>query len=791
MRLTGLETARRFVLWAAICCAAHAALIQPAAATGSPDQTVHAAETASEVPTSEADSDAEVQRMHRSFDLLARSFTKKKRSELINLKTYTDAEWAQLERDAEANNAACHKGDAEACLAAGNAYETGDGVWIVPAIAYILYTDACNLGLGEGCRAFVDLANSGYGYPEGGYEETDGMIEKACTLGDLAACDRFALELRDGSAENIARSDALLGASCKAGGMEACAALGGFLLESGKPEDVARATGILDAACRQTGVESCRTLARHLESAPAPDLAQINIYKHFACYLGSADDCAEMGTRAYRGVDVSADRELGLRYFAESCRIELLNCGVARSLGSLPRLRDACSQNDAKACADLGKALLEYESPEYDAGKALALLEPSCLSGVGDACADAAATILLLDRSGTQSERIAALLEKGCAAGSAESCFERASSMEADIGAPELERAVALYSRLCDAAYPQACDKEARYTGLVPSARILPAGENFIAPLPTDDATDLFQPSEAMEVCFTGSERFRGKTYVRFNCDRGEKGIGSDRARPGEAPWQALIWRPQTMKGVSLAPAQRVLCGGSLIAMGWVLTAAHCLNDEGIDLADKQARSGYRIRLGVYDPGADEGIDYPILRVIRHPQFDPKNKYAFDVALVEYSPLAARAGGDRDLDRANPIRSIALDPAKVGERQIKTGMPAYAFGWGWTAEQNSAATDYLQILKLDLSSEATCTALTGFTKALSNAALCAAGKKREQTCYGDSGGPLVYYDPKTARPVLIGIISAGKKCGTTGRLSQYTRVAKVRDWIATYVPSIR
>jgi secreted trypsin-like serine protease len=29
------------------------------------------------------------------------------------------------------------------------------------------------------------------------------------------------------------------------------------------------------------------------------------------------------------------------------------------------------------------------------------------------------------------------------------------------------------------------------------------------------------------------------------------------------------------------------------------------------------------------------------------------------------------------------------------------------------------------------------------------------------------------------------------KCGTTGSPSQYTRVAKVRDWIATYVPGVR
>lgn len=245
------------------------------------------------------------------------------------------------------------------------------------------------------------------------------------------------------------------------------------------------------------------------------------------------------------------------------------------------------------------------------------------------------------------------------------------------------------------------------------------------------------------------------------------------------------------MFGTTLSAGQRVLCGGSLIAQSWVLTAAHCLSDEGNDLADKQARSGYRIRLGVYDPGAQEGISYPILRVIRHPQFDPRNKFAFDVALIQYDPRAPTADAARAYK--NPIHTIALDAQPVGERKIAAGMPAYAFGWGWTAEQKSTATDYLQIMKLDVSTEAACTALTGFTKALSNAALCAKGKGDTQTCYGDSGGPLVYYGDRAGRPVLIGIVSAGLKCGTTAskRPSQYTRVAKVRDWIASYVPGIR
>jgi len=777
MGVTGRTAAWQYVLLLLALCAAQFAALGPAAAQ-SDQQHVRA-----EPEPFAEDLDAKIRRDHEAFDRLARSFSKKKRSELINLKTYTDAEWSQLERDVKANNAACRKGDAEACLAAGRAYETGDGVWIVPDIAFILYDEACTLGLSVGCRAFYDLAHSGFGYPEGGIEAAAAVLEKACTRGDLASCAVFVEDLRD---TDKARSDAILDKACMAGGMEACTIFGGTLLAGQAPGDAQRGESILASACEKRAAAACVALADHLAARPGPDRVRVTTYRHLACHAGSALDCAEMGRRAYAGIGMAADRDRAVAYYAEACRIEDSSCAVFRALDAAPRLRSACDAGSAEACADLGLALIDYGSPEFHESGGVALLETSCRRGIAKACYPA---VRVLQAYPDTAGRAAELLDTACTAGDLTSCFHQAQTFDHDPGSPDLERAVAIYSRLCDAEDERACELEERYNGLVASARIRPAGENYIAPLPVEDPDALLGPAEIREICFTGSERFRGKTYENFTCDRGEKGINSERARPGQAPWQALLWRPERLNGTVLRPAQRVLCGGSLIATGWVLTAAHCLTDEGNRLADKQVQARYRIRLGVFDPTAAQGISYPILRVIPHPQFDPGNKYAFDIALIQYDTRAARKDDTRPY--RDPIHSITLDPVPVGVRQIRAGTPVYAFGWGWTAEQKSTSTDYLQIMKLDLSSEAKCTALTGFTKTLSNAALCAAGKNREQTCYGDSGGPLVHYDPASARPVLIGVVSAGKKCGTTGRLSQYTRVAKARDWIASYVPAIR
>jgi TPR repeat protein len=738
--------------------------------------------------------DAEIQRAYHSFDLLARTFTKKKRSELINDKSYTDAEWAQLERAVKTNGAACRKGDAEACLAAGKAYETGDGVWIVHDIAFILYNDACNLGLGEGCRAFYDLPKSRFGYPWGRYEEaTDRYLEKGCDRGDLVSCDRFAAALLDGTPPNQARADAILESACKAAGEDACISLSRQLLYSGTPEGRARALTILDTTCLRESAAACAIMADALGKGPDVDQAKINRYDDLACTFGAGGNCTTMGLRAYRGIGLAANRDLAAAYYLKACTIDQNGCVLPQLLAAMPQLEADCVRNDAKACAQFGEAFALRGSPEYDLSRAAPLLEYGCISGVSAVCAEAAEAIAMLGLDMSLDEqRIVDLYEKGCAGEDQYSCFAVAARLENDPEPAQRERAAALYSRLCDAQYRLACDAEEPLVGLVATARIRDAGENFTPPLPSDTPTDIFQPSEIMEVCFNGSERFRGKTYTQFNCDRRGKGINSERAQPGQAPWQALLWRPETIFDTKLTPGQRVLCGGSLIAQSWVLTAAHCLNDEGFDLSDPKVRSRYRIRLGVYSPGAAEGISYPILRVIRHPQFDFDNKLAFDVALIQYDTRAPTVDDERAY-KNHPIHTIALDSQPVGVRKITAGMTAYAFGWGWTAEQKSTATDYLQIMKLDVSTEAACTALTGFTKALSNAALCAKGKAGTQTCYGDSGGPLVYYGDRAGRPVLIGVVSAGAKCGTTksNRPSQYTRVAKVLDWIATYVPGIK
>jgi TPR repeat protein len=765
MWLLKWESTRRLLPLAVMLCTPHLALGQEFSGEAHSEQI-------------SADGDEEDQRIQAHATTFAESLNKRERSEWINLKSYSDEEWERAENAVAANLAACDKGDARACKTAGDAYVSGDGVWPVPAIAYILYKEACDAGEGVGCRAYIELTETGYGYPDGDREEEAGLIEKACELGDLVACDRYANELQG---QDLARSDATLEKACTAGGDEACLSLGARLVASGRPEDNQRGIEMWDAMCRTSVVSACQAMVLLAKNKPEPDEARAALYLHLSCYLESASDCVDMGDRAYRGNGVAENRDLAMAYYDKACQIDPGYCEISETLRAMPALRRACRPDDAQACTELGRALSYSLSPEFDRETALALLQSGCRQGLGDACLDAV-EITRRNYSWNDPARsapISEMLERGCEADNLDACFKLADALElGELGTTNVELSADLFNRLCDAGSLEACDRASKYAGSVPG--------DLPAPMPEMQTS---RWSFETEICLTQNEIFRGKTYSHENCPRTEKGIRSNRALRDEAPWQALLWRPEILNGIRLGVTQRVACGGTLIKTGWVLTAAHCLTDNKTNIRT----GGHRIRLGVFNPQVDEGISYPILRTIPHPQYDASENYVFDIALIQYDPRAGRVGRASDADsvrRRNAITPVTLDPLEVGQRKIVTGMPAYSYGWGWTETEKSKSSNYLQIVTMEMKSETACTAQTKFVNEMGDAALCVGGKNGAQMCYGDSGGPLVLYGNRGARAILIGVVSAGKQCGATGLPSQYTRVAKVKSWIKKYVKGI-
>lgn len=215
-------------------------------------------------------------------------------------------------------------------------------------------------------------------------------------------------------------------------------------------------------------------------------------------------------------------------------------------------------------------------------------------------------------------------------------------------------------------------------------------------------------------------------------------------------------------------------CGGSLIAPGVILTAAHCAEKFRSQPGKLKVRCGEWDTQNQTEPRAHQ--DRTIQTVDIHPDFNERN-LANDWALLYTT---------EPFELQEHIDTVCLpDP----EEQFD-GQNCFATGWG--KDQFGAAGEYQVVLKeigLPVVGHQHCQDSLRRTRLgrrfqLDESFICAGGIAGKDTCKGDGGSPLVCQskgDPFTY--VQAGVVAWGIGCGEDATPGVYASVSKAVCWI--------
>ncbi|XP_077605220.1 kallikrein-11 [Crocuta crocuta] len=214
---------------------------------------------------------------------------------------------------------------------------------------------------------------------------------------------------------------------------------------------------------------------------------------------------------------------------------------------------------------------------------------------------------------------------------------------------------------------------------------------------------------------------------------------------PHSQPWQ-----------VALFQKTRLLCGATLIAPKWLLTAAHCRKPR------------YVVHLGEHNLQRQDGCEQTRMATesFPHPDFNnslPNKDHRNDIMLVKLATAA--------------IITRAVQPLRLSTRCVTPGTRCLISGWGTTSSPQLHLPHALRCANITIIKHEECE--SAYPGNITDTMVCASVREEgKDSCQGDSGGPLV------CDGSLQGIISWGQDpCAVTRKPGVYTKVCKYVDWI--------
>ncbi|XP_031752400.1 transmembrane protease serine 2 [Xenopus tropicalis] len=228
--------------------------------------------------------------------------------------------------------------------------------------------------------------------------------------------------------------------------------------------------------------------------------------------------------------------------------------------------------------------------------------------------------------------------------------------------------------------------------------------------------------------------------------------VGGSSASIGDWPWQVNLQYDDTN-----------LCGGSVIAANWIVTAAHCVQGDTSSPSLWKAFIGKIKMPSYYDSSA-----YSVDRIIVHPDYSSQTN-SNDIALMKLKTSIAFSSISRPVCLPN-----------YG-MQWEEGQPCYISGWGTTSQKGSISS-VLKYAMVPLISPTTCNQTIMYNGAITSSMICAGYPKGGvDSCQGDSGGPLV--TKTNSLWWLVGDTSWGDGCANVYRPGVYGNMTVFLQWI--------
>lgn len=227
--------------------------------------------------------------------------------------------------------------------------------------------------------------------------------------------------------------------------------------------------------------------------------------------------------------------------------------------------------------------------------------------------------------------------------------------------------------------------------------------------------------------------------------------IGGSEAQANAYPWMVSI---QSNNG-------QHFCGGSLINQQWVLTAAHCIEEE------KAAQ--VKVVVGDYDVSttSEGGQARGVSSIIIHPQRGKGSN-----------------GDDNDIALMKLKSPVTGSPVLAATHNVMDGVQPgtllTVMGWGNLRTTGEKFPDILNEVQVPMVSNAQCNQNYGgdITGNMICAGFTQGGK---DSCQGDSGGPLLFQ--LDGQWHQVGIVSFGQGCAEPNFPGVYARVANYGSWI--------